>query len=231
MTKSIPQPVLDAIKKHLTDACKRALLGWERTDRNEDGLTGYFFGKLDSEGIKHVLVDRTDWTWNATFKQMRGRGPKSDESEVGADLIIQIEFDDGKTKRYKGLLVQSKMQDDYDAQRLLKQVKDMEGLSPGGSVVLVFGPSESFVVDSKDIIKRTGHVAQVPQDRRTKVCEYLVDQFLMCLKGVRGMFWDFRDDSLVVPEETAGVRRVKARLKNTFRIKVHRPVGRPLKKP
>lgn len=224
MLDIIPTAVAGKIQDHLRVSCDIAEQGWEQASADEDTVTGALGERLR---LPWQLVEDEDgnrWRWSVTYKKFRGRGPGADENTIGADGIFQVEVEDSETKvmESKGILFQAKRTGSGSSKDIGQQVRDMEQVVPGGTAVVLYGSEGYFGVDGPDALNSPGITTPSSDSRFHPLGDYLADRFLPCRSGKRGLFYDAVRKTLVVPDETTGVRRVRAKLKHRFNIEVQK---------
>jgi hypothetical protein len=157
-----------------------------------------------------------------SYKKIRGKGLDAPETNTGADGVFQIEvqlLDGALLVVHKGILFQAKKYKGSSRSDLIDQVENMEQFAPGGSALFEFGPEgyrgaagRVILTDSERNPRRIPH----PDE---PLGSFLADQFLPCGAGLRGMYYDFADETLFVPHEGI-VRRVS--LRHLIEVKVRR---------
>jgi len=217
----IPEPVFEAIRDHLRDVGNSAQSAWSAANAEEDTLTGDFCGRL-ATGPREIHVDGTErWQWSIRYKKFRGRGPGAFERRSGADGIILVEVTpiaNGVTL-YKSLLFQAKKGDLRLDADLIEQIRKMERIAHGSSVVFEYRQDAYRAVPGTSFLERKS-------DRRTSVernehplGSFLGDEFLPCNSGVRGMYYDAVRERLLIPVGN-DIRAMKVELRHRLSIEV-----------
>jgi hypothetical protein len=220
----IPQPVFDVIRNHLRSVGNSAQSAWPAANAEEDTLTGDFCGRL-ATGPREIPIDGTElWQWSVRYKKFRGRGRNAFERRSGADGIIVIEVTptaNGETL-YKSLLFQAMKGDLRLDADLIQQVRKMEGIAHGSSVVFEYREDGYRAVPGTFFLERKS-------DRRTSVKRnehplgsFLGDEFLPCNSGVRGMYFDAVRERLLIPVGRNDVRAMRLELRHRLSIEVER---------
>ena len=214
----VPPLVLTEIGHHLRDASLSAEQGWESARADEDTLTGDLGASL-RVGWRSVNNGVDEFQWRIKYSKFRGRGEGAEESVLGADGIFQIEIEDvvSGALRTKGLLFQAKKHTNRDRKELLKQTDAMNDLVPGGACVIEYGPTSYQAFNATSVLHEDG-----VRTGRDRLGDYLAGQFLPCLVGKWGLYYEVNRNVLVLPDASHGYQRVRARLKHSFRIEVQR---------
>ncbi len=217
MRDILPEPLFDAVQRHLRERAIAAHAGWDSASEDEDALTGDFCGALRSSWTE-VRTDTGAWRWRVWYKKFRGRGAKAFEKDAGADGIVQVEVHGSNGEiATKGVLFQAKKDRGSSRSDLLGQVRKMEALAPNGSAVFEFGPDAYRAAASSIVLaelEARPHRIPHPQD---DIGEYLAGQFLPCKSGLRGMYYDAVRKILVVPSNGA-VRVIPLSLRHRVRF-------------
>jgi hypothetical protein len=210
----IPEQVFLAIQTYLRERTAHAERGWEGGADDEDALTGDFGGSLRTPHWIESMQNGTLWRWQVRYKKVRGKGDGAPEKEIGADGVFQIEVHPQSRPLvvYKGILFQAKKDRGSSRSDLIDQVEDMERIAPGGSAVFEFGPEGYRGASGKVILAtRRRRPERIPHPEES-LGRYLADRFLPCESGLRGMYYDFMDGTLIVPVgQGVVVRRIRPR--------------------
>lgn len=223
MRDVIPEPVFNEIQDHLRSVGNSAQSAWSAANAEEDTLTGDFCGRLRTEPKRILVSGGQQWEWSVRYKKFRGRGPNAFEKKSGADGIVVVEVTpatNGETL-YKSLLFQAKKGDLRLDADLIEQVRKMERIAHGSSVVFEYredgyrAAPGTFFLEGKS-------------DRRTSVTRnehplgsFLGDEFLPCNSGVRGMYYDAVRERLLIPTGN-DVRAMHVELRHRLSIEVER---------
>ena len=220
MKDILPDEVISDISEHLIDGCAHGEEGWESGEDEEDTLTGDLGGSLRRKWTT-VSTQSGDWKWRMTYKKFRGRGKGAEEKHIGADGIVEIEIEkangEGETK---GILFQSKKVTSKGKEKLLEQLRDMEELVPKGSALIEFGPKEYKGFESTEVITADGKIGTIDNNGNNRLGSFLAEKFLPCEVGARGLYYEAPRKTLIIPNQTKGFTRIKAKLKHRFRIEV-----------
>jgi hypothetical protein len=219
MREVIPSGVFEAVQGHLRARAESAQVGWESASDEEDALTGDFCGALRS-GWDTMQASNGAWRWRVQYKKFGGRGNNAFEKDSGADGIVQVEVHGPSGEiATKGVLFQAKKVAGSSRSDLPEQTRKMEDLAPRGSAVFEFGPNGYRAAASTVILREiTNEPRRIPHPH-DPIGEYLADQFLVCVSGLRGMYYDAVRKILVVPVEGAN-RVVPLSLRHRVRLEV-----------
>jgi hypothetical protein len=155
MRELIPQPVFESIQRHLTIASEDAVSGWESNKEEEDSLTGDLVKCLRTNSDMVIYVGGQAWRWRVAYRKFRGRGDGAFDHESGADGIIQVEATLRDETYFKGILFQAKKGDRLRNGDLRSQVEKIEKIAPGGSAIVLYGPSVISALRGQSIYTRT----------------------------------------------------------------------------
>lgn len=180
--------IVDDVKKQVIEDMKRGNIPAETS------ITGEFLGILKNEVNNHgqAIFGRKGLTIYATILQ--DRGPKTAESEYGADFAILLDIKvEGFTLK-KGFFCQAKKEGDgitindeqyttvkfslnNEFKRLQKQVDNMLQITPD-SFVLIYGIEEFLMVPASSVagLSNTGSLYS------KRIAEFF-EEFLMCFIG------------------------------------------------
>jgi hypothetical protein len=217
----IPPLVFASLQDKMRSGCEFAEQGWEAGSDEEDTLTGDLGASLRRPWQDVFDPDsREVWRWRVSYKKFRSKGKSADEKLFGADGIFEIAVLDQRTgTRYvKGLLFQAKKKGDARKKKLEEQARQMERIAPGGAAILEYGPNGYSAWDAAESLLNT--TAGDELKRISRLGDYLAGRFLACKVGKLGIYYDAIRRSLVVPDETEGVRLVRARIGDRIRVEV-----------
>lgn len=175
--------------------------GFSSAAADEDSLTGALgqeFARLDD--INVVVGDRQyevhiDWT------KLRGRGRGAPEKPYGADGVFQIEVWDAlrKSVQRKGLPFQAKTNWDGKLKALAKQCADIQQ-SLGSGIVINFTKSGYEACTTGDCARFDGSYQKLKEEGLIKPLEeFLAADFLNCLVGTVGQYFDTDSESFFGP--------------------------------
>lgn len=217
----IPSSIFSAVQHELRARCEFAEQGWNAGSDEEDTLTGDLGASLRRPWQDVFDPDaHQKWRWQVTYKKFRGKGKGADEKLFGADGIFEIAVQDQRTgtRFVKGLLFQAKKKGDTRKKKLEEQAKHMERIVPGGAAIFEYGPSQ---YSAWDAIESAPDLTVADAGKRiSRLGDYLANRFLTCKVGKLGIYYDAVGRSLVVPDETEGVRIVRARSGNRIRVEL-----------
>lgn len=124
--------------KRANEAVGRAILKYRRGEvTDEDDLTGVLVGNLDASLVGSI----GGLTWTTSVVRHR-KGKASEETQIGADIVIHVDLKTPERKFSKGVLIQAKriepdvQMSGADHARLVNQCKKMLHIS-----------TEAFVLD------------------------------------------------------------------------------------
>jgi hypothetical protein len=222
MEDVIPDEVLREIKVYLHKQIARAERGWHAGEEDEDTLTGDFGGSLRTDGWITTGANGGSWAWQISYKKFRGGGPNAPEKSLGADGVFQIEVrvNDTSILVFKAILFQAKKDRSSSRGNLLKQVRDMEQIAPGGSAVFEFGPNGYRAASGDEILIMSERNPQRIPHPNQPLDSFLADRFLPCESGLRGMFYDAERQNLIVPQKDGTIRIVNIRIPNVIELEV-----------
>jgi hypothetical protein len=222
MIETLPRPVYDEIARHLRISGRRAPRDWEVNRHNEDSLTGAAFADFHTRRTRHVVADGIEWLWRVRAKKFGSGGPHSEESETGADGIVEIEIQhsgNGTLER-KVLLIQAKKEWKGANPKLYEQVRKMEALAEGCSAIIDYTPEGYSAVAGVDVIRATGNRREITADQVSPLGKFLADRFLACQVGRRGVYYDSRRRLLVLPHQAGGPDAMVFPIPNRLRIEI-----------
>lgn len=223
MRDVIPEPIFEAIQKHLRTVGDNAQTGWPAANAEEDTLTGDFCGRLRTDPQRIRVKGGEQWEWSIRYKKFRGRGKKAFESTSGADGIIEIEVTTNEVKFFKSLLFQAKKGDLRVDAKVTEQVRKMENLAHGSSAIFEYREDGYRAVPGDVFLERRSDRRILIQRNERPLGSFLGDEFLPCSKGLRGMYFDAVRELLLVPIiGTNDVRAISVELHHRVRIDVER---------
>lgn len=188
MKDVLPLQVFTDLAKYLRHAGNGVHKRFETNAAAEDSLTGAAFVALETFRSRRVWTPDGDWRWRVVARKFGSGGRSSLERRTGADGIIELEIQltSGVILR-KGVLIQAKKLWRGTDERLLGQINDMENLAPGGSIALDYSPGAYIAVPASAVIAAKGNRKEIPSAVQLSFGDFLADQFLTCLVGLRGM--------------------------------------------
>lgn len=206
MRDLLPDQVMNQIQSHLRESCKLAESGFTNNQKYEERVTGALCERLrTTPNTKNELkVDGQVWNWRISHGDIRGNGPDAAEKKIGADGIFQIEFRNNETGVIfnKGMLFQAKMENKTDRAKLFAEMENMERITPDESIVVVYSPNGYKAIRSNKVLSNTLiPTTRVLREESERLEDLLADQFLECLVGVWGLFYDETLERIYVPAE------------------------------
>jgi hypothetical protein len=192
---SIPEYVLNDIKKHIQKACTEAELSHLSFAEKEDSITASILTGLRTSKWKGIK----DKQWRIeVYTPPTDKRKELSEFKIGADGIIQIAVFNkkGEIEETKGLLFQAKKSIDTHRSKLNEQVEKMEGVAGKGSCAV-------FVYDEK------GYKGITPEELRGKTLndpnigrslnDFIASDFLECRVGKKDLYHSLKSLTLFVP--------------------------------
>jgi hypothetical protein len=215
----IPVPVYESIQNHLRTVASSAPTGWERNRAEEDSLTGDLGRALSTRRSVLVNANGEDWRWSVTYKKFRGRGRDAFEKSSGADGIIQIETAVRDATFFKGVLFQAKKGQGLRNEKLKEQLRAIEGLAPGGSAVISFGPNGYFGIRGTDYLNPDTMLVGSMIRRMSPLASFF-DGFLECSSGLRDLYYDAVRERLLLPTLDGHVKAVSLEVRHRIKIDI-----------
>lgn len=224
MRDIIPDEVFDQIAAHIRNRMPHAEEGWRSGSSEEDTITGDLGSALRTHHPHSITIGGVNYRWSLSYKKFLSKSKRSVERRLGADGIFQIEYEDLVTGELttKGLLFQSKNQWRGRNQKLLGQANDMEQFAPKGGAIFEYGPRGYKACDAAQAITANGQRNSVPDAEMLSLRDYLVDRFMECTSGIRGLYYDANRNVLVVPDQKNGFDAHRFFIETRFRIEVQR---------
>jgi hypothetical protein len=224
MRTIIPDEVFDQIAAHIRARMPHAEGGWTSGSSEEDTITGDLGSALRTHYPRSITTGGINYRWSLSYKKFLSKSTRSVEKRLGADGIFQIEYEDLVTGEMttKGLLFQSKNQWTGRNQKLLSQAKDMEQFVPKGGAIFEYGPRGYKACDATQAITANGQRNSLPDTEMLSLSDYLVDRFMECTSGIRGLYYDANRNILLVPDQKNGFDAQRFFIETRFRIEVQR---------
>jgi hypothetical protein len=157
---------------------------------DEDSLTGALGNTIS---MPHAVVfgdGQRQYSYQVSYRKIRGRGPGAPEKQLGADGIFQIEVTDERGRQTKGLPFQCKKGWRSTDSNLLKQARRMLETA-GDGIVIDYRPDRFSACRAEDVVQN--HANRKLIDRAGKarpLGQILGDEFLDCRIGRPGLFYD-----------------------------------------
>jgi hypothetical protein len=225
---TFPEKVREELRSQILGACDLAAEGFNSAKGREDAVTGALGERLRLKE-KLVAVDG-DGTWRFSIswnKFRNAKGRSGEEREIGADGIIQFELfsDYGEEVYTKGLLFQSKMDDDRDYRRLHKQCENMEAVAKNCSAVIQYSEDGYMAMDGSQALGQFNRVASTMPDFEADgkhLGKYITDRFLTCEVGQEKLYYEHKTETLFVPTRNSAYIRLRTKL-NKISVEVYSP--------
>jgi hypothetical protein len=142
------------------------------------------------------------FVWTTVYYKIGGRGKGAPESTLGADGIFQFEVLD-RRNRYlvrKGLLFQSKKNWTGSDPDLLKQAHKLLHQSRS-SITIDYSPNGYKAIAATSIVTAEGNRRRVRPEDTKSLAQVLGHEFVGCLQGDNGLYWDQRNKVLMFDGE------------------------------
>ena len=226
----VPSKVMREIEEHLLKKSKVAQTGYKSAPRKEDGITGDLAGCLRTDYGAPIEENGYIWRWRVTHRIFSsGNQYQSEEREIGADILLQIEVTKQKVSITpingsiakidnvereetfrKAALVQAKRHDNPDHQSLVSQLEKIEVLTPGNGLFLEYAPDGYRVAKASKVIENEGKFEKLSNDDLVGLTDFLVGDFLECKTGVKGMYIDLDAEPqvLLIPNDKQIEKRI-----------------------
>ncbi len=221
MLDVLPANVIADLTAALKSGVERGQEGWPAAKDEEDTLTGHLCAMLQGSGGLWE-PNAGGWKWTITYKKFRSKATGAPEKLLGADGIFQIEVRDsvnGEVER-KGLLFQAKKGWHQRDGFLRDQVSRMEDVAPNGSAVFDYREDGFSAVSGHRVLAVDANPRDLGSDDRIWLGEFLVDRFLFCKVGLRGLYWEHTRGILTLPGLPRKPSAVYARIRHFVRIDV-----------
>jgi hypothetical protein len=224
MRDIIPDEVFDQIANHIRNRMIHAEEGYSSGSSEEDTITGDLGSALRTRHPHSITTGGITYRWSISYKKFLSKSKRSVEKPLGADGIFQIEYEDLVTGEMvtKGLLFQSKNQWIGSNQKLLNQAKDMEKFAPKGGAIFDYGPRGYKACDATQAITAGGKRDSVPTAEMISLSDYLVNRFMECISGIRGLYYDATRNVLLTPGLKNGFDEHRFFIDTRLRIEVQR---------
>ena len=130
------------------------------------------------------------YSYQVSYRKIRGRGPRAPEKLLGADGIFQIEVNDEHGRQTKGLPFQSKKGWRSTDSKLLAQARQMLETA-GNGIVIDFRPDRFSACRAEDVVHNHANRRLIDRAGRIRpLGQLLGDDFLDCRIGRPGLFFD-----------------------------------------
>jgi hypothetical protein len=188
-----PEEILNRIGAAYERAIARAVERYPQWAADEEYASGAVGGTMEELVKGQATIDGQTYRWNTTTWAVRGKGPRSPETEYGADAVIDIVLRDehDNTIASKILPVQNKKERIYSARKLAQQSRRLSRL-PGGGLVVSFSERGFTSCEAGVVADAAGRWKAIPDDLKTNFGRALADDFLRCKVGSRDISYDMR---------------------------------------
>ncbi len=231
MPESFPKEVREELRTQILGACDLAAEGFHSAKGREDAVTGALGERLRLKEKLVAVEGSGTWRFSISWNKFRSaKGGSGEEREIGADGIIQFElFNNFGDEVYtKGLLFQSKLENDKDFHRLRRQCENMEAIAKNCSAVVQYSKDGYMAMDGS---KALGQFQQTASSMPNfladgkRLGEYITERFLKCLVGQEKLYYEHNSETLFVPNQNNAYRRLRSKL-NKISIAVYSPTRR-----
>ncbi len=157
---------------------------------DEDSLTGALGNNISMPSEMVFSDEHGRYAYQISYQKLRGRGRGAPEKRLGADGIFQIEVNDERGQRRKGLPFQAKKGWRSSDPSLFEQTHRMIETA-GDGIVIDFRKDQYSACRAEDVVHNQADRRLV--DRLGKVRplgQLLADDFLDCTIGKPGLFFD-----------------------------------------
>jgi hypothetical protein len=197
----LPPMIVRALQRHFYAGVKMAEVRFRHHEADEDAVTGALGERLIEPAIR-VQFGPEVFTWSTVYYKLRGRGAHAPEKELGADGIFQLEVLD-QEKRFilrKGLLFQSKIEWTGRDERLFYQAQRLAAVSRS-AIVIDYSSNGYKAIPATSVMSAEGNRQRIPPENDKPLAEVLGDEFVGCLLGDHGLYWEPKLERLVVDNE------------------------------
>jgi hypothetical protein len=198
MLDVLPAKVVRMLRRHYYAGVKEAEVRFKYHAADEDSVTGALGERLIEPEI-FIGTEGQVFRWSTFYHKLRGRGPNAPERKIGADGIFQLEVLDRRQRFIlrKGLLFQAKIDWGGRDGRLLDQAQDLVAQSRS-AIVIDYSSNGYKAIAAMDVISANGDRTQTRPGADKPLAEVLGDEFVGCMRGDRGMYWEPQREKLVV---------------------------------
>lgn len=214
----LPPLVVRTLQKHFYAGVKAAEMRFKYNAADEDALTGALGDRLSEPAPIVIQTGNEAFEWRSEAYKIRGRGRGAPEHELGADGIFQLEVVDqlGQFVVRKGLLFQSKKEWTGTDRRLLGQTHDLLGQSPS-AIVIDFSRNGYKALSAQAVVAAEGVRRKIRPQENKPLAEVLGDEFVGCLRGDNGLYWEPQRERLMMAREQVADIPPKQYIGNTIR--------------
>jgi hypothetical protein len=199
--QALPPAVVRMLQKHFYAGVKEAEVRFRYHSADEDAVTGALGDRLIEPETLVTVGGQIDH-WSAVYHKIRGRGPNAPEKRIGADGIFQLEVLDQQERFIlrKGLLFQSKIGWKGRNGKLLRQARDILAQSRS-SILIDYSANGYKAIGAKEVVAAGGNRRLVSPEDDKSLAQVLGDEFVLCARGDRGLYWESERERLVVNRE------------------------------
>jgi hypothetical protein len=210
----IPEAILDRIGASYERAIRRAQSRYGQWQRDEDYASGAVGGTMEELVKGTTTVNGSTYRWNTTTWPVRGKGPRSPETEYGADAVIEIVLRNevGETVTSKILPIQNKKEKIYSNRTLAKQADRLSKL-PGGGLIVSFSEHGFMSCEAHVVAEANGKWTTIPENLKRDFGDMLAKDFLSCKIGSRDLVYDARREVF----HTVDGRDIRLRVRRRIR--------------
>jgi hypothetical protein len=120
----LPDGLKALIRDRYLAGVSDALAKYPFSAADEDSLTGALGNSISMPQAVVFGDGQRRYSYQVSYRKIRGRGPRAPEKQLGADGIFQIEVTDDHGRQTKGLPFQSKKGWSSADSNLLKQANE-----------------------------------------------------------------------------------------------------------
>jgi hypothetical protein len=158
----LPDLLVNLIRDRYLAGVADAQVKFPYSEGDEDSLTGALGQAISTAGPLTVTVGLDRYTYNVSYRKLRGRGSGAPEKTLGADGIFQIDVtnNDGVPLVRKGLPFQAKKRWSGRDKKLVEQARKMLN-SAGEGLIINFSPLGFSACSAADAIQSEGRIRTV----------------------------------------------------------------------
>jgi hypothetical protein len=188
----LPDLLINLIRDRYLAGVSDAAMKFPYSEGDEDSLTGALGQAISTPGPLTVNAGGDRYTYNISYRKLRGRGSGAPEKKLGADGIFQIDVtnNEGAPVVRKGLPFQAKKRWSKPDKKLVEQARKMLN-SAGDGLIIDFSPLGYSACSALDAIQSEGRISAVKASGRLRDLGHVfADDFLECSIGVEGLYYD-----------------------------------------
>jgi hypothetical protein len=157
---------------------------------DEDSLTGALGNSISMPSQMIFGDGQRQYEYQIFYHKIRGRGPRAPEKLLGADGIFQIDVNDERGRRRKGLPFQAKKGWRSADSNLLGQSRQMIETA-GDGIVIDYRQDQYGACRAEDVVQHQANRRSIDRARKVRpLGQMLADDFLDCTIGRPGLFFD-----------------------------------------